>query len=512
MEQSQSPATPAGAMNAWGLALLAIAATGACVALGLLLRPSVGLTNLAFLFLLPVVAMAGRGGLAAGLLTATLAALAYNFVFVPPTFTLHVAQFDNLMTLGMFALTALAVSQFAARLKSQAARAGQLAADSALLAQLSQDLSKVRDETGLEALLASRLAGWTGAHVQILTPARIESPNAGLSPLDHSAAQWAISHGEPAGKGAPVMAGADALFLPMESSPDEARLVQFWSGDSREPVSANAMPLIVQAVSRGGAALQRARTMQRQADLDARKRQDAMREALLASISHDLRTPLTAIRAGLDALPPDPAGVLAATQAQAGRLERMVTNLLDLARLGADALTLAHQATDLTDAVDAATRDMAQQLAGRPLSVSIEPDLPLVRTDPRMLHHMLINLIENGCKYSPDGAPITITARREGKTILLSITDCGAGLPEQPGEDLFARFLRGANADQVPGSGLGLAVVDGFAAALGLTVSAANVAAANVSAANVAAGSETGAVFTIRFPEDLLFSSAEEPL
>ncbi|WP_221794056.1 DUF4118 domain-containing protein [Aquisediminimonas sediminicola] len=485
----------------WAIAASAMVLIGACVALGLLIAPWIGLANLAFIFLLPVVVMAGRDGVRVGLATAAAATLAFNFFFVPPTWTLHVASLDNVLTLVMFALTALAVSQFSARLKAQAERAERLAADSSKLAQLSVDMSKLRDEEELAALLMRCLADWSGAHVQLIAGDTLENCSLRLSPMDHSAAQWALSHGEAAGRGAAVMAGADALFLPMDVGRDKRWLAQFWRGGMQAPVANDDLSLIIQAVARGGDALNRARVAQAQAEIEARAQQDAMREALLASISHDLRTPLTGIRAGLDALEPDTAGVLAATRAEATRLERMVTNLLDLARLKANALPHASEVIDLTDVIDAALEALPNAIADHPAHVFIAPDLPLVRSDAVLLHHMLINLIENACKYSPDGAAIALTARYEDGDVLLTVADRGAGFPAQMGRDLFSLFQRGTNADRMPGSGLGLAVVDGFARALGLSVTA----------SNISEPEKTGAIFTIRFPASLALRDKAMP-
>jgi two-component system, OmpR family, sensor histidine kinase KdpD len=451
----------------------AVAMLAACILIGIFIEPFIGLANLAFLFLLPVVAIAGRFGLAAGLATAAATTLCFNFAFVPPRWTLHVARIDNVVTLVMLAATAVLVSHFAARLKAQAERARQLADDSALLSQLSFDLSQLGDIETLRQYLCTQLERVTGAQVQLIDSMHCAAQDWRLGPLDHSAATWALSHGEAAGRGTALLAGADALFLPVAIGGDDRWLAQFWRGDAHPPVSTGRLSLVEQMLTRGGEAIHRAHVMHQQADIEARQSEDNMRETLLASISHDLRTPLTGICAGLDALPHDPDGVVEATRAEAARLQRMVSNLLDLARIRANAVALTREATDLTDAIDAAIAAMERPLRTHRVDIEIEPQLPLVQTDPRLLHHMLINLIENACKFSPEDAPVTISAVRSGADIHLSVIDCGPGLPDMAGSDMFGRFQRGTNADRVPGSGLGLAVVAGFAQAIGVSISAA---------------------------------------
>jgi two-component system sensor histidine kinase KdpD len=205
---------------------------GCCVAIGFLIRSWIGLANLAFIFLIPVVAVSGRLGTGAGLASAGVATLAFNFFFVPPTWTFHVASVDNIVTLTMFAGTAIVVSQFAARLKAQAVRAERLAKDSALLAQLSADLSGAKDQSTLAQLLVIRLATWSGAQIQLIKPSVLESVEQNLGPMDRSAAMWTISHGVAAGRGSDVLPGADSLYLPMDVGEDKSWILQFWRGDT----------------------------------------------------------------------------------------------------------------------------------------------------------------------------------------------------------------------------------------------------------------------------------------
>lgn len=490
----------------WTLASPSLAATmsaaamlAACILIGIFIEPIIGLANLAFLFLLPVVAIAGRYGRAAGLATAAASTLCFNFAFVPPRWTLHVARIENLVTLMMLGATAVLVSHFAARLKAQAERAQHLADDSTRLGQLSFDLSQLADAETLTQYLCAQLELVTGAKVQLIDSNRCAVQDWALGPLDYSAATWALSHGEAAGRGTELLAGADALFLPVAVGGSDRWLAQFWRGDALVPVSSERLSLVEQMLTRGGEAIHRVHVMRRQAEIEARQSEDNMRETLLASISHDLRTPLTGICAGLDALPRDPDGVVESTRAEAKRLQRMIANLLDLARIRSDAISLAREATDLTDVIDAAIVAMLRPLQNHPIEIEIEPQLPLVHTDPRLLHHMLINLIENACKYSPAGEPITLSALRSGADIHLSVIDCGPGLPDMTGRDMFGRFERGTNADRVPGNGLGLAVVAGFAQAIGVSV-----------AATTDKGTGSGSRITISFPKPLWLESPTE--
>jgi two-component system sensor histidine kinase KdpD len=167
-----------------------------------------------------------------------------------------------------------------------------------------------------------------------------------------------------------------------------------------------------------------------------------------------------------------------------------------MARIEAGAIRLRTEPVDLVDAAAAAGRDLARLLAGRSLSIDIAPDLPLVRADPHLLHHVLINLLDNGARHSGAGAPILISAGQDDAGVFLSVADEGPGLPDC-GAD-FDRFARMAGSDRTGGTGLGLAIVKGFAEAMQIEVAAANRAGGK------------GAVFTLRFPRALLLDGQKE--
>ena len=454
----------------------ALLSAGVTIAAAHFVQAWLSLANLAFLFLVPVIVMAGARGLSGGLVTAFFATLGFNFFFVPPAFTLHVADVDNLVTLLVLALTALLVSQVTARLKAQAMRAEALSQNVARLSALADDLASCTTEEAVLACATMLIEGWTEAKLCFLDPEGETS----LSPLDTAAARWALAHKVEAGRGTEVMAGADALYAPVEGGPTTL-VAQLWRGSGAPPRPPGAQDLIRQALSRTGVALHRV-------TVEARQQRDAMREAILASIGHDLRTPLTGIIAGLAAIPPDAQGLVDQTRGEAARLDQLVTNLLGLARLRSDAVRDAREAVDLIDAVDAVLSSLSRPLAGRDVRVNLAPGVPLVRTDPRMLHHMLLNLIDNAAKFSPPGSGILIEGIQNAEGLTLRIIDEGRGLP-----DGLIGLPRREAADTVQGNGLGLSVVTGYAGALGIGFHVTN-----------RADGQSGACMNLAFPPALL--------
>jgi two-component system, OmpR family, sensor histidine kinase KdpD len=233
------------------------------------------------------------------------------------------------------------------------------------------------------------------------------------------------------------------------------------------------------------------------------KERDRLRAALLSSVSHDLRTPLTTILASASQIKAanckglDPA-LADGLVVEAERLHRFVANLLDMARVEAGALRLQLEAVDLTDAVASAVHDLRNRLDPHPIQLDVPVDLPLVSVDPQLFHHCLINLLDNAGKYSNEGSAITIRGTRNPGELLLSIIDEGPGLPPGRENEVFETFARFEGSDRKGGTGLGLAIVKGFAEAMGL----------NVTAANRVDGK--GATFSLLFPEALVIRSSME--
>ena len=231
------------------------------------------------------------------------------------------------------------------------------------------------------------------------------------------------------------------------------------------------------------------------------RERDRLRGALLSSVSHDLRTPLTAIIAATNELKKakgiaDPA-LLADIQNESERLSRFVSNMLDMVRVEAGGLQLNLQPVDLAEAVASAADQLKRELKNHPIKLDVAPDLPLVRVDPQLFHQSLVNLLENAAKYSGSKTAITVAAIRGRDGITLSVIDEGPGLPGGEEGRVFETFVRLEGSDRKGGTGLGLAIVKGFVEAMGLQVTASN------------NNDGPGACFTIRFPEAKLVRQTE---
>jgi two-component system sensor histidine kinase KdpD len=247
--------------------------------------------------------------------------------------------------------------------------------------------------------------------------------------------------------------------------------------DARAPIRSDQLPLLLSLLDQAGLALERITLEGEMAGLEHVRERDRLRHALLSSVSHDLRTPLTTILGSLReirALSPEQEQQLAATRTEAERLHRFVANLLDMVRIEAGSLHQTIEPVDLSEAVASAIHDLRGALQDHPIRIQIAPDLPLVMVDPQLFHHCLINLIENAAKYGGSNATIAIEASRDAGGVRLSVTDQGPGIPEGDAARIFETFARIEGSDRKGGTGLGLAIVKGFAEAMGLDVSAGN--------------------------------------
>jgi two-component system sensor histidine kinase KdpD len=254
------------------------------------------------------------------------------------------------------------------------------------------------------------------------------------------------------------------------------------------------LPLLSSLIDQSALVLERLRLQAEMRDVDVVRTRDRLRAALLSSVSHDLRTPLTAVIAAAAQLhqgaTPDLIGTI---ESEAQRLNRFVANLLDMARVEAGALKLHVEAIDLSDAVTGAAHDARRALEGHEVRLDVPPDLPLVRADPQLLHHCLLNLLDNAGRYGEPGTDIVIEGRNRLGELRLAVFDRGPGLPPGRETEVFETFKRLEGSDRATGgTGLGLAIVKAFAEAMGMTVEAGN------------RQDGRGAAFALVFPPNLV--------
>ncbi|MES2754498.1 MAG: sensor histidine kinase KdpD [Pseudomonadota bacterium] len=475
------------------IALLIAAVT----AIGYLIAPIIGVGAIDLLYLLPVIVTASRVGLRPGLAAGLAAALAYNFFFLPPIYTFTIADPQSVVTVFVLLGVAVFTSHLADNLRSRMSIGVRGAQENAALAAFAQELARVADRESTAEIICSEVGRLLDTDTVVLgegdgglTVIAAIPAISTLGAIDRAAADWTWTRGEAAGNGTATLNAADWQFHPLATSLGVLAVLGVARADSRSPVTPDRAVLLATLIGQAALAQERVRLEKDARELLILKEQDRLRTALLSSIGHDLRTPLTSVIGAIEALRTrlgENSDVLTA-QIEAQRLKRFLDNLLDMIRIDADALNVAMEPIDLTDAIASAVHDLRVTLRDNAIDLKIPPNLPLVRADPRLLHHILINLLANASQHGGADTPIELSGREEAAGVTMTVRDFGAGLGSVGHDQIFGTFQRGLGSDRVGGSGLGLAIAEAFAHAMGATIHAKT-------------GPETGAAFELTFSD-----------
>jgi len=460
-----------------------------------LVEPWIGAGGIDLIYLLPVILASGRYGLRPGLIAGATAALAYNFFFLPPVHTFTISDPQSVLTMFVLVGIAAFTAELAGRLRARAALGSRSALENAAVAAFGQALARLSDWESTSRTICEEIARLLEVDVVllderdgILKAVTGHPDTATLGPVNQAAAEWAWNRGEPAGAGTATLNAADWQFHPLKTALGVLAVIGLSREDGRDPVQADRAVLLSTLLGVAALAQERLRLEGQVREVGLLKERDRLRAALLSSIGHDLRTPLTSVAGAIEAIAADhpDAPALPLAKLEVARLRRFLDNLVDMVRIDAGALQLAPEPVDLTDAVGSAVHDLKDLLRGSHIELKVPANLPFVTADPTLLHHILINLLANAVQHGGEGA-ITIAGSRTPDAVLLSVRDRGPGLPAGSECRIFETFAQGTGGDRHGGSGLGLAIVKGFADAMGITISVRN-------------HDDGGAVFTLHFP------------
>jgi two-component system sensor histidine kinase KdpD len=401
-----------------------------------LLKPHIPVLSLAVLYLLAVLPIAIFWGLAYGVSVAIASMLAFNWFFLPPLYTFTLADSRNWFALVVFLVTAVVVSELATRSRRQAR-------ESALLARIATSLlehGSVGDE--LERIAAEAAEALRVEH------ARIEL-----------------------GPGAPTTAAPESQSHPLAAA--DRRVGTIHLVRPRRGGAGARRRLLPALASLLGVSIDRERLAREAFEAEAFRRSDAMKTAILRSVSHDLRSPLMAILTSASALArpdfvvdsSDRAELLETVLDEAHRLDRLVANLLDLSRLQAGAAAPAREMVAVDDLVVGALESIGAE--GSRVEVSLPDEPPVVLVDAQQMQRALANLLENALKYSPSTEPVNVRVSATSSEALVRVIDRGPGVAAGETGLIFSPFQRGSLGESVRGAGLGLSIAQGFAEANG---------------------------------------------
>lgn len=497
MTEAQLRASVASRTQAYAGAIIMVAAS---TLVDLWIAPKWGTAAVDMVYLPAVLAAAALWGIGPGLVAGIAAALAYNFFFTEPVHTFRMDRVADVVTVVVLLIVALVTSKLASAMREQTRLAAAHAARNATIAGFAGRLLSSSTEADIAQTACSALHHLFDCNAMVVSglpePVVLALAPAGnrLTPSDIAAAALTLEAGEPAGRGTSRIQPAEWVFHPVRSADAIIAAAGLARDDGRPPVSEDQLPLLANLLDQLALALVRARAEADRREVGSLRERDRLRSALLSSVGHDLRTPLTGIigaAAELRREGTEDAELVTTIESEASKLERYISNLLDMARIESGAVKLKMECVDLVDAVSAALKDLRPALSNREIQVDLAPDLPLVRSDPQLLHHCLINLIDNAARYSGATGAVRIAAAEVRGEVSLTVEDEGPGLPVERERALDA-FTRLEGSDRKGGAGLGLAIVKGFAEAIG----------ARVTGGNRQAG--RGASFTLHFPKTLV--------
>jgi two-component system sensor histidine kinase KdpD len=456
----------------------------------------IGIRDASPLYIVPVVLVATLFGSWAGVGTSIASFLVYDYLFTLPRFSLAVADPNELLDLVLFLFIAVVVGRLSAIGLERATLAEVRARESLAQFAVSRLLATEELEQALPAILA-RIAGdadvsraWVTlegpAGARPLADTHPSEPLPGSSIVDVLArapgdepARWVRAHAPVSGPRPPT--GAARLRIRIEVEGET--IGSLWAIRPGGPPGREATRLLALLADQLGIALHREELRRAAIDAEISRRSDALKSSLVTSVSHDIRTPLAGIRAAAGGLldesaPPDRESTLQAAReidAAVTRLDLIVRRLLDLGRIEAGLLRPELEAFDLRALVEAAVDRLRPALGDRPIELDVDESGPPVRVDGLLFDEILANLLENVARHAPAPAPCRIASSvlADGHVELV-VEDGGPGVVEGRLDRLFEAFSKAERGrpDRGPGPGIGLAVVEGFAAAMGIEVKA----------------------------------------
>lgn len=446
---------------------------GACAATALVAAPLnayLDQANIVMLFLLTVLLVAVGLGRGPAVLAAFLSVGLFDFFFVPPRFSMAVSEAQYVVTFAVMLAVALIAGQLTAGLRRQARTATAEEQRTRALYEMARDLAGALTLEQVARITRQFLRTGLLADAVLLLPRddgqlRAAADGDKTPSVELHLARMAFDGGNPVECDDLAGSGCAIGYFPLKA-PIGVRgvLAIAPTGVSAELIRAQ-RPLLETVASLVAIAVERIHYVEVAQTTQVQVESERLRSSLLSALSHDLRTPLTALVGLADSLtmakPPLPEASREAAEAlreQAIRMNGLVANLLDMARLHAGRVTLHKEWQPLEEVVGASIKLIGPALAGHPVDVSLAKDLPLLEFDAVLIERVFCNLLENAAKYTPAGARIGIRAERRADQVEVSVCDSGKGFPAETGDRVFEMFVRGGSESASPGVGLGLAI------------------------------------------------------
>ncbi|WP_225446444.1 ATP-binding protein [Paenibacillus rhizovicinus] len=445
--------------------------------------------NIALMYLFPVLFSAVYWGLVPSFYAAAAGVLAFDYFFVPPFLSFSVEDLRYLLSFAVYLAVAALTATLAARLKQQVKLSKEREAHTAALYSLSRQMAAVGEIKTLLENIALQVSVTVQAQIAIYMPdARSELARTAYSPGDHGfgegesamvIAKWTFEHGRMAGRGTETLGEFPGLFVPLRT--EERTYGVLAVRADAGALSAESRHLLEAFGGLAATAIARVKLSEEAKLAQLTAESERIRTALLDSVSHELRTPLatvigsaTGLIDGEDVFSSDDRRELLVTiRDGALRMNRLVTNLLGMVKLESGMLALRRDWVDAEDMIGVVLSQVRGFVGERRIEVRIQEPTPYFPGDEVLLEQVLVNVVSNAIKYSPDGSEVVIAVRQSGSWVRISVADNGIGIGEEDRERIFDKFYRGPGSNGTTGTGLGLAICKGIVEAHGGTITAA---------------------------------------
>jgi two-component system, OmpR family, sensor histidine kinase KdpD len=459
-----------------------------CTIIAALMHPYFDLADLIMVYLVGNVVAATRYRRGPSVLVAILSVLAFDFFFVPPSLNFQPQDAGYFVTFVVMLLVALTISNMTIQIKEQAEAARERERRTASLYGMSREFANSSSVDELVQIAIHHIKDVFNSQAVILLPnandelqvhGAQQAPNM-LNPAELGAARCAYDQGQSAGWGTQILSGANGLYLPLLTTERKMGVLGVCPAQPRSAFTADQLDLLETFTNQTALAIERARLTEEMGKAHLQIEAERMRNLLLSSVSHDIRTPLASIMgatSGLlrhkDKLDPQDYELAQIANEESQRLSRWVGNLLQMTRLESGSVQLEKEWQPLEEVVGTTLLRLEEMLVDHPLKPDLSDDLPLVLIDSVLIEQVLVNLFENAIKYTPSGSPIDLSAWAEDQKVIVEVADHGPGLPPGEEERIFDKFYRVHPMDS-GGFGLGLSICKAIVEAHGGRIWAAN--------------------------------------
>lgn len=468
---------------AWTLAITLI-----CTAIAYAMYPYFAQTNLVMVYMLGSAIAGVRFGRGPSVMSAILNVLAFDFCFVPPRFQFSVLDAEYLVTFAVMLIVTLVIANLMASVRQQTRVAGARERRTFLLYAMSRELAATRGTDSIARVAVRHVAEVFQCTAVVLLPDAAgklhlpgDPPEAGsFIDADLSIAQWVLDHGHRAGLGSDTLPAAPALYLPLGSESQRLGVLGVLPANQRRVLLPEQRHLLETFAGQIGIAVERARLAENAEASRVEAETESLRNTLLASISHDLRTPLSVIAGAASTLAEhsddldlsERRRLARSVETKARDMADLVSNVLDLMRFESGRLTLNRDWQTLDDLIGTALSRMQERLGLRAVTVKLPNDLSPVHVDAHLVVQLFVNLLDNVAKYTEPQTHVVIAALANNQLVQVTFEDDGPGLPPGEHSRLFDKFRRGNEEGATIGAGLGLAICKAIVKAHGGEISA----------------------------------------